>query len=278
MSAAGLTVDVDVTANVPERLNVSHGDRDVALGNEILRTVCGSGVHGMAIAGHDDHDEMGVYVETAEQVIGLAPSSGSYVSRTKPEGVRSGPGDTDLVLYSLRHYMKLAAAGNPTVLTVLFAPADAVLTETPLGTELREFAPSILSLNAGRKFLGYLEGQRQRMLGIERQGRVPNRPELVEAHGYDTKYASHALRLGLQGIQVVTEGRLTLPLDGDALRSCMEVKRGEVGFDEALRRIDDVLDRLLALIASGDSPLPDRPNMDEINEWLVRAHAYWWSE
>lgn len=39
------------------------GDREAALGGEILRTVVGSGVHGIAIAGTDDHDEMGVFVE-----------------------------------------------------------------------------------------------------------------------------------------------------------------------------------------------------------------------
>src|SRR5512142_1216582 len=33
------------------------------MAGEILRTVVGSGVHGIAIAGTDDHDEMGVYVE-----------------------------------------------------------------------------------------------------------------------------------------------------------------------------------------------------------------------
>ena len=30
-----------------------YGDRDIALGGEILRTVVGSGVHGIAIAGTD---------------------------------------------------------------------------------------------------------------------------------------------------------------------------------------------------------------------------------
>jgi hypothetical protein len=257
--------------------NVSVGDREVALSNEILRTVCGSGVHGMAIAGTDDHDEMGVYVETPEQVIGLAPTSQHYVSRTQPEGVRSGPGDTDLTIYSLRKYLRLACAGNPTVLTVLFAPAADVLIETELGTSLRELAPVILSLNAGRRFLGYLDGQRERLLGVgPHQSRVPNRPELIAAHGYDTKYASHALRLGLQGLEVVTEGRLTLPITGDALQACMEVKRGEVDFDEALRRVDEVRARLAAALDSGRSPLRDEPDMTTINAWLVDAHRARW--
>ncbi len=257
--------------------NVSIGDREVALENEILRTVCGSGVHGMAIAGTDDHDEMGVYIETPEQVMALAPSSHHYVSRTKPEGVRSGPGDTDLTIYALRKYLRLATAGNPTVLTVLFAPAEAVLIETPAGASLRALAPAILSMNAGRRYLGYLDGQRERLLGAGKQSHVPNRPELIAAHGYDTKYASHALRLGLQGLEVVTEGTLTLPLRGDALRTCMEVKRGEVGFDEALRRIDDVRARLSDAIDGARSPLRETPDLELVNAWMVETQRTHWA-
>lgn len=43
--------------------HTEYGNRDVARGGEILRTVVGCGVHGIAIAGTDDHDEMGVYIE-----------------------------------------------------------------------------------------------------------------------------------------------------------------------------------------------------------------------
>jgi uncharacterized protein len=52
----------------------------VALAGEILRTVVGSGVHGIAIAGTDDHDEMGVYVEPPTRVIGLRPAAEHYVA------------------------------------------------------------------------------------------------------------------------------------------------------------------------------------------------------
>jgi uncharacterized protein len=45
------------------RTHTEHGERDLALAGEILRTVVGSGVHGIAIPGTDDHDEMGVYIE-----------------------------------------------------------------------------------------------------------------------------------------------------------------------------------------------------------------------
>jgi hypothetical protein len=79
-------------------------------------------VHGIAIAGTDDHDEMGVFVEPPERVLGLVGPVPHYVFRTQPEGARSGPGDVDLVLYSLRKYLRLATKGNPTALLPLYAP------------------------------------------------------------------------------------------------------------------------------------------------------------
>lgn len=260
-----------------EAANVAVGDRDIALGNEILRTTCGSGVHGMAIEGHDDNDEMGVYVQSQEQVLGLRHTAEHYVARTKPEGVRSGPGDTDLTLYALRKYMRLATEGNPTVLTVLYAPQSAVLTSTTLGESLRLIKDDIVSMRAGRRHLGYLDGQRERMTGEGHQARVPNRPELIEKYGYDTKYASHALRLGLQGLELVTTGRLSLPLREADLALCMDVKRGKVAFEVALRLVDNARDRLAEAIDSGRGPLPAEPNFDVVNDWMIYAHEYHWS-
>lgn len=265
-------------ASVEVRPNVSVGDRDVALTNEIYRVEVGSGVHGMAISGLDDLDLMGVYVETKEQLIGLQKSSEHYVSRTVPEGVRSGPGDIDLTLYSLRKFVRLATDGNPTILTALFVPESAHHTITPLGRELQRWGSAFLSLRVGRRYLGYLDGQRNRMLGIgPRVNRVPNRPELIERYGYDTKYASHALRLGMQGIEVVHHARLSLPLPWGDLRAVMEVKRGEVDQAEALRRIDAVRNDLAGAIESGRSPLRAEPDMALINDWLVSMHERHWA-
>ncbi len=45
-----------------------------------------------------------------------------------------------------------------------------------------------------------------------RTGARTNRPELVAAHGYDRKYAMHALRLRVQGVELLTTGRVSLPV------------------------------------------------------------------
>jgi len=40
-------------------VHTGYGDRDLPIAGEILRTVAGPGVDGIAIEGTDDHDEMG---------------------------------------------------------------------------------------------------------------------------------------------------------------------------------------------------------------------------
>lgn len=259
-----------------ERPTVDLGDREVARRNEILRAEVGSGVHGMAIPGTDDHDEMAVYIEDPEQVLGLAPAPGHWVWRTQPMGARSGPGDIDLTSYSLRKFVRLAVAGNPTILIPLFVTGPSLIRTSEAGDQLRSLTPSILSQAAGRRFLGYLDGQLDRLLGRGRQSKVPNRPELVAKYGYDTKYASHAVRLGRQGVELATTAQLSLPLRPADLQVCLEIKRGEVGFERALDLIRDSRAELADVLQSGRCVLPEQPDLEAVNRWLVAAHRRWW--
>ncbi len=256
---------------------VNYGDRDLALGNEIIRTLVGSTVHGLAIDGQDDRDETGIYIPPATYLCGLERPE-TYIWRTQPEGARSGPGDIDLVIYTLRRWMELAVAGNPSILTLLFVPDDALIVRSELGDRLRALAPSILSRQAGHRFLGYLHGQRQRLLGGGKQNRVPKRPELIEKYGFDVKYAGHALRLGLQGVELMRTGRITLPMPKSDRSTVLAVRRGERPFTETLTLIDEAAHTLSALVADvSRSPLRERPDMTAVNRFLVEAHRGWWA-
>jgi hypothetical protein len=69
---------------------------------------------------------------------------------------------------------------------------------------------TILRATVGSTIHGNLHGQKERLLGS--RGQRVNRPELVQAHGYDTRYAMHAARLGYQGLELLETGELTLPM------------------------------------------------------------------
>jgi predicted nucleotidyltransferase len=247
----------------------------------ILRGAVGSTVHGLHHGGQDDRDEMAIFVEPPEFLLGLRLARSGrrwarfehFVERTQPEGVRSGPGDLDLVGYSLRRWLRLALTGNPTVLLLLFSPPATLSVLTPAGEALRELAPAIVSRAAGPRFLGYLRAQNERFLGTRGQRRI-NRPELVRAHGYDTKYAMHVLRLGLQGVELMKTGRLTLPMNEPDRSRVMAARLGEKTYDEVVAEIAEV-ERALAQ-AIETSPLPPEPDHARVDAFAVATYRDAW--
>jgi RNA repair pathway DNA polymerase beta family protein len=151
----------------------------------VLRVLVGSDVHGTAIGGQGDRDEMGVCVEPPATVAGLSRFE-HYQFRTQPEGACSGPGDLDLIVYSLRKFARLAARGNPTVLLPLFVADEHVCYANELGQELRAHRHRFLSRQAGARFRGYLESQRRGLMGLRSGGtRNQGRADLRERYGFD---------------------------------------------------------------------------------------------
>lgn len=237
--------------------------------NTILLAMVGSSAHGLALEGTDDRDEMGVCIEDAEHVIGLKHFE-QKITRSKPEGVRSEHGDLDRTVYSLRKYCRLALSGNPSVLALLFSDP---IHEVRIGWELRENAHWFAARSAGKAFLGYMTQQRQRLVGERGQMNV-KRPELVDKYGYDTKYAMHMLRLGFQGVEFLSTGRLTLPMPDKERGLVMSVRRGEVDINDVLTAAGELEQEVSDLLDT--SPLPPGPDYDAVNSWLVSAYQRTW--
>ncbi len=269
--------------------HASEEARAVAERGTILRVQVGSGVHGTSVEGQDDRDEMGICLEPPEFVTGIArvPAGTEADGHTvpfeqyerhtawdRPGGLanRSGAGDLDVIVYSARKWCRLALGGNPTVLLPLFVPDDEVVVRTAAGAELVAHADRFVSRLAGDRFLGYLDSQRAAMTG--EPGAHTNRPELVAVHGYDTKFAMHALRLGVQGVELLGTGRITLPIPEPWLTYLRAVRRGEVPLAEVVAAVDEVAGELLRLTAS--SSVPDRPDAGWVDAWLHRAHLQFW--
>ena len=245
--------------------------RDVAEQGCILRAIVGSTVHGLSNPGTDDRDEMGVCIEPREYVLGLRPFD-HWVYRTQPEGVPSGPGDLDLTIYSLRKFCRLAMKGSPTVLLLLFTGGEQVLVRTPVGGELQALAPAFVSKRAGRAFLGYLQAQRRGLLGDRHATRTR---ELSAEHGYDTKYAMHALRIAYQGLELVTTGRISLPVPEPARGHLMAVRRGELPLTHIVADLEARTRELEQAVADAD--LPEAADAATIDAYLVRAYERAWT-
>jgi hypothetical protein len=276
---------------------------EIAARGVILRGAVGSTAHGLHLAGTDDRDEMGIAVEPPERVIGLTEFE-QHIHRTAEERLRHNPsadqrahgrtppsqaGDLDLTVYSLRKYTRLAANGNPTVQILLFVKP---LFMNRFGRRLRRNAQLFASKEAGARFLGYLGAQRERLLGQRGQMRV-TRTELIKRHGYDTKFAMHAVRLGFQGVEYLQTGRLTLPMDAGR-DYCMAVRLGQVRLPDVIKTIERLEREICVLtygqdsvpetaparrdFSTGTSPLQDHADRARIDQLLVGIYTEAWKE
>jgi len=231
----------------------------------IMRVEVGSTAHGTGLPGGEDYDEMGVMIEPWESAIGIRPEPEHIIYRPgRATGERSQPGDYDLVVYTARKFARLAASGNPSVLMAFFGPLRFT---TPMGDELRALAPAFWHQGTRERFLGYSRAQRERLLGA-RGGKHTNRPELIDEHGYDTKYAMHMLRLCFQGLEYMHTGRLTLPVPDPHGEFLRDVRHGKYTLAEVIDRAEALEDALKML----KSRAPEQPDYAAIDAWLLRAH------
>ena len=221
---------------------------------------------------------MAVVVERVEDLLGLRSDEGglrTVMHRTQPEGVRSGPGDIDRTVFSLRRFIRLAVSGNPSVLMVLWAPVIDVTTD---GEQLRALGSCFIGRHVIPRYRGYMQGQALRLFGLRGSSghgrRAGARSELVTQHGYDTKYAMHCARLGFQCVELLTTGRLTLPIPGKIGEWLTAVRRGDVPFDEWWERALS-LDSQLAQIEH-DASIRAGPDADAIEAWSIATHLRHW--
>jgi len=120
----------------------------------ILLVEVGSTAHGTGLPGGEDHDELGVVMEEPRDVLGLnEPGLRNVMQRTQPEGSRSGPGDTDRTIYSLRRFVRLAGSGNPSIMVALWAP---VLLATEDGRALQALGGAFVGRHIIPRYRGYM--------------------------------------------------------------------------------------------------------------------------
>ena len=133
----------------------------------ILLVEVGSTAHGTGLPGGEDQDETAIVVENPSQVLGLGPGLENHMQRTQPEGHRSGPGDTDRQVYSLRKFLAMAAAGNPSILLTMWAP---VIETSDLGRDLVGLRDAFVGRHVLPRYQGYMQSQVMRMQGLKGSG------------------------------------------------------------------------------------------------------------
>lgn len=168
----------------------------------------------------------------------------------------------DTEIHDIKKFIRLASKGNPGLLELLYVADNHILKMDEYGERLRQFRRNFLSKEVYARFGGYAYSQFQKLMFADRVGK---RAELIDKYGFDCKNASHCLRLYFEGIELLNDGELTLPLV--QRQEILDVKMGRVKLEEVLKRNEDLKKQFE--YAYLNTKLPKIIDFELINEFLI---------
>jgi hypothetical protein len=209
----------------------------------IYRCIVGSRAYGL------DNDES----DTDRRGIYLAPAELQWSLFGAPEQFEDNAAQS--CYWELQKFLTMALKANPNILECLYSPmAEKV---TSLGEELLAMRESFLSQMIFQTFNGYAMSQFKK---IEQD---------IRNHGeVKWKHAMHLLRLLLTGAATLRQGRVPVRVEGHRER-LLTVKRGKmkwVEVDNWRKELHRDFERALA-----ETKLPERPDYEKANAFLIRA-------
>jgi len=110
---------------------------------------------------------------------------------------------------------------------------------------------------------------------VDRSSRFSSRFEdFISKTGYDTKFASHLIRLLIEGRDLLTHGKLVFPLKDREL--ILDIKSGKYSIEEVLEMAQDFEDSMRG--AKEKSELPSKPNKKKIEKLLIEIIEESWNQ
>lgn len=210
----------------------------------------------------DDVDIMGVIVGPREAYFGF----GRQDTYERMEDDKNTGLLWDGVFYDVKKFISLLCKMNPNVLSMLWMQPNDYIKVTPLGRLILDNRSLFVSKEAHKAFSGYAWGQFKKMENCKCMGYMgAKRKGLVEKYGFDTKNASHLIRLLKMGIEFLSTGQLNVKREDNSL--LVDIKNGKYNLDW----VKTEAHRLFALAdeALVRSTLPERVDVKKAEELLV---------
>jgi hypothetical protein len=209
----------------------------------IFRCVIGSRAYGLE-DDQSDTDRRGIF---------LPPAELQWSLYGVPEQLECH--ETQEHYWELQRFLVLALKANPNVLECLYSPL--VEKTTPLTDELLAMRSRFLFRLVYQTYNGYVMSQFKKMqTDIRNQGEVK------------WKHVMHLIRLLISGIDVLREGIVRVHV-GAHREQLLAIKMGTVPWEQTERwrlALHKEFDSAL-----GSTKLPERPDYERANEFLIRA-------
>lgn len=234
----------------------------------ILIGLRGSQSHGLYIPNTDPNS-----IDDIDILAIAIPPKRFYFGLTKWEAVTEINDPWDVLAYEFKKFVGLLTKQNPNVQMMLWLEEADYLYRHSLGNVLISCRDMFASKDSASTFIGYANGQRNKMTHIAGEGYLGDkRKQLVAKYGYDTKNAAHTVRLLNMGIEYLETGKLQVKRTTDR-QLLIDIKTGKYPLSQVIEIIDESMLKIKE--AELNSPLPPTINMNQINDLCVGILEAW---
>ena len=216
----------------------------------IYRCVVGSRAYGLETS-DSDVDRRGIY---------LPPADLHWSMFGVPEQIESK--ETEEVYWELQKFLILALKANPNILECLYTPL--VEYADVLAEELLSMRVIFLSKLVYQTYNGYVMSQFKKL-----------EQDLRSSGEIKWKHAMHLIRLLLQGIEILREEKLNIRVE-EHREKLLSIRRGELEWRE-VNELRLCLHKDFEK-AFAETILPERPDYEKANEFLIKARRFMVSE
>jgi len=232
----------------------------------ILKVITGSRAYGFARP-DSDTDTRGIGMPSPEVFYGLQ----NFEMHEQKE--------PDETIYSLKKFVNLAMNANPNILELLFIDApELVLINAPAAIYLKSYRSEFITKKIFTTYVGYAKAQLHK---IKAEGNCSpemssRRFEDIKKNGYDTKAATHLMRLMFQAQELAEDGKISFPMKPEDLCICKAIRGGRWSLDNLKSIFEASLEDLRYI--ESKSTLPDAPDFKRINALMIRINKVWYRE
>lgn len=235
---------------------------DWVLENCILLTRTGSHSYGTNTE-TSDLDYKGIVQPPIEYLLGI----NEFNQFSSGNGIK-GVNDLDYTFMCLHKFVKEAITSAPNNIEMLFTRREDVLKLSPIGGVLLENRSLFLTKQIRNKMGGYARAQIRKLQTkkVNKSGRT----HLYEEFGYDTKFASHGVRLLSTAIEALETGTFSTYRPEKERNLILDVRNGIYSLEEVLDMIQEL--EVIMDTAYKKSPLPSKPNKKKINDLIIQMN------
>ena len=235
----------------------------------------GSYSYGCQDLGSSDNDIYGICIPPREIVFpyfyGYIQGFGTPPPKFEQYQQQHIVGEYDITIYNIVKFFHLCFNNNPNIVDILFSPNHCFSFLSPVGKCLIDNKHLFLSKKCIVTFKGYAVSQLRKLKNTNKQSL--KRQHLINLHGFDTKFAYHVVRLGLECGQILKTGNLILDLDKDIYRDIRNGKWTLQDIYEFFSEQEEILDNLYK-----KSELPEIPDEKKLKKLLMECMEEFWNQ